>query len=253
MARNGKSDFRRLLRNYATGDPLNCSRPLLFKNPQFPEFPLSLGASSFLASLRNTLFVVTALHALNNSSRGWDEVSVNKHLDIGMTQDKDRYLNIVDYFEDPSVDLAILQTDTPPKEIVKIEPLAVLILDAEPSLSPMFPHLVVRGYPRGLSEIHDDQRVIEHQPVITDAEYIDQDQHRPGYHKIKFTRIEGSVVQSINDMSGSPVFQYRNEGETTHHNFAGVLVEGSAESMFGHFVDGMSLWKLLAKSTDPKN
>ncbi len=82
------------------------------------------------------------------------------------------------------------------------------------------------------------------QGVVSEATY--QQLSTEKYcHTIHFDDL--SNVDSINGLSGSPIFHFKKADKLNvmNYNFAGMLIRGSKESELGHFVDSFAIYAIL--------
>ena len=105
--------------------------------------------------------------------------------------------------------------------------------------------LVTRGFPHSLGGIDYDSGVIEVQSLAFSGNYVGPttDLH---VHTCVFPKLEH--VESINGISGSPVFVVRSVPIGLDYLFAGMIVRGNAERRLFRFVDCSIIFMALSRS-----
>jgi predicted HD phosphohydrolase len=88
---------------------------------------------------------------------------------------------------------------------------------------------IYRGYPIAMREVNFENKHVEQGAVTTRAEYVGLTPYE-AIHELLLRDL--GPLQSIDGLSGSPVFQIHNEEGTqfSREAFAGMLVRGSIES-----------------------
>jgi len=88
MAPIAPSDFRQQLKagvrpltmgntsSITVNAAIESARPLFFANEEYPEYPISIGATCFLIAFKGGAFAITAEHTLTGQRRGLHEIRV---------------------------------------------------------------------------------------------------------------------------------------------------------------------------------
>ncbi|MEO3691526.1 hypothetical protein [Roseateles paludis] len=99
----------------------------------------------------------------------------------------------------------------------------------------------VIGFPRDLSEIDYDDKMVKTHQVTMPATYQAAYAGTRHMHTLKID--DGLALQDFAGFSGGAVFSFeRQVGSLSHCRFCGVVVEGTAQSGLVHFVD---CWHVL--------
>lgn len=213
-------------------DIVTCARPVLFANDN-PEYPFSVGGTTFIVKFRGRSFVVTAKHVLNlkNFTAGQFAIQYRPdrrdflplgalHLARGANEeDTDQY------------DIAVREING---AAVREElygpylPYSLLQMDRLTLFSERGAY-IYRGYPTAMREVDFENHQVEQGAVTTRAEYVARTRYE-ALHELRL--LDLGSLPSIDGLSGAPVFQVHNEDGTQYSReaFAGMVLRGSIES-----------------------
>lgn len=208
-----------------------CVKPLLFKNTE-PEFLLSIKGTCFLFHLDGRYYGLTANHCLNNFSHE----SVRIRLVPGQLE----FLRIGRVLlpknnEHDWMDFTVfeLRDDGLPRTVEEGHFMSMNGTDAE-VLSPQ-DILYVPGCPEEDNNADYESSILFTKVVASNGHYAGPAEAF-GCSKIQF--VDLGPINSLNEFSGAPVIAFRRTGPKNYKQwFAGVLIQASAESKRGHFID----------------
>lgn len=220
-------------------DFVKCSLPLLAENEADDEYPYWFGGTCFLARYRGELYVVTAKHCLHDKTK--DEARVQRRPDsatfltlsaLCTQNDQARHPDDLDH-DDWAVFLAV----TPADDGDALGPILDFDTMANATLPPKDGEvLVVRGYPKVTCEINYDAQAIRWRAWGGTGRY----QGRPGWSAVCHTMVldDVALIESIDGLSGSPVFLMKPRGENRYEAFfAGMALRGDRDARLLHFLD----------------
>jgi len=225
----------------------HCARPVLFANDNH-EYPYSIGGTAFVIKFEGICFVVTAKHVLNlrsfapHQSRVQYRPDGRDFLPLGA-------LYLVHGSEEDDTDQYDIAIREVKADILRpdlfggYEPYPLLSMDRYTIYSERGAYLF-RGYPMDMREVDFDSRKIEQGSVTTRAEYVG----RTKYASIRELRLLNLCpLQSVDGLSGSPVFQVHNEENTKYSReaFAGMIIRGSIESGRVYIIEHQRIIEVL--------
>jgi hypothetical protein len=214
---------------------LDCSLPVLWESDN-PDYPYWFGGTCFLAKYRDEFYVITAKHVI--ADRSPDKLLVHHRAKSRSFFPFDKIYR--DKTPDPedsdSSDWVILHVK---KDLVDwcdppVQPLD--LTRGVPKVSPsgmQAASFAARGYPKCRSGIHYELQLIYWQAFWGFADY-DHASTAKRCHVVMFQDL--SPIESMDGMSGSPVFMVLNGDRNDQAFFAGLLIMGSKDSGLGHFI-----------------
>jgi len=199
----------------------------MFKN-DVDEYPYSMGGTCFVVGYKSRAFVVTARHCLRDRNPreslipltvgGRDFIPLNQY---GTYVQKD--------LNDPAyADLAVFETPLdkyPENKSFKLDRF-LLDLQIGRSVQPDKGIIMLKGYPYEIKGIDYDRCNISVGPFVSDADYLEPASEYCFW--VGFPT-ESIPIQSINGMSGSPVFQFL-PSDYLIRNLIGIVIEGTVKS-----------------------
>jgi hypothetical protein len=225
----------------------HCARPVLFANNN-REYPYSIGGTAFVVKFESLWFVVTAKHVLNLRSFAPHQSCVQYRPD-GRDFLPLGALYLVHGAEEDDTDQYDIAVREVKGDILRpdlfggYEPYALLSMDRYTIYSEKGAYLF-RGYPMDMREVDFDSRKVEQGSVTTRAEYVG----RTKYASIRELRLLNlSPLQSIDGLSGSPVFQVHNEENSKYSReaFAGMIIRGSIDSGRAYIIEHKRIIEVL--------
>jgi trypsin-like peptidase len=215
---------------------LECALPLLAEGDH-ERYPYWFGGTCFAVRFNGRLYVVTAEHCVRDKDRNEVRVQRQPGSDTLVTL---RALFIQDPSqrdaEDPDQhDWAVFQAVEPEDSgdsLVNVVDVAA-VPDA-PLPPPPGHKLLVRGYPKTRCLIDYEKLTIVWQAYGGTGQYVGATSSK-WLHTMKMDDI--SQVESVDGLSGSPVFLAAPEQDGLAFSFAGMVLRGSKESGLLHFLD----------------
>ncbi len=223
---------------------MECAKPLVFENED-EEFSYSMQGTGFLARFNGRYFGITAKHCLRTRTRE----SVRFELD----EKGEHFLPLkavhileADNEADFS-DLAFFEIEQNLVEAADLQGNQFLDIDyfigLDCKLNPKAT-LALRGFPSQLNFVDYERRVIHTQGFCTDGNFGGAAESQY-CGLIKFIDLE--KIESLDGLSGSPVFQFEKLERGYHYLFAGVLIRGSKASGLGSFIYSSIVFRALQK------
>jgi hypothetical protein len=226
----------------------HCARPVLFANAD-REYPYSISGTAFVVKFSDRSFIVTAKHVLRLGSFKPHQLCIQYRPDgkdflpLGAlyvvrgtdSEDTDQYDIAV-----REVDLSALQTEL----YGDYEPYQLFQMDRLTIYSQRGAYLY-RGYPTPLREVDFDCNKIEQGSVTSRAEYVGRTKYA-SIHQLRLLDLK--PLESIDGLSGSPVFQVHNEENSKYSReaFAGMLIRGTIESGAAYLIEHARIIEVLA-------
>lgn len=220
-----------------------CARPIIFEQ-EHKEPHYLIGGTCFLCSFRGDLYVVTAQHCLDGASS--DQIRIQYHpksraflplcSHSAIIHDrrvrKDETIN----YSDIAL-YTVIQAECDLQELALSNSLALESLMNMPL--PIVPEarLFVRGFPSELDNgIDPDFCRIHQQGYLAEANYV-KEAPSPYCHELSF--VLSHDLDSINGMSGSPVFQIIQTptGFKDIYSFVGLMLGERPGTATGIFVE----------------
>ena len=211
---------------------VTCARPVLFAN-ESPEYPYSVGGTAFIVKFQGRTYLVTArhVHNLQNFEAGQFCIQYRPDsrdfLPLGAMylvrgenkEDTDQYDIVVREIDDRAV-REELYGEYPPYSLLQMDRYTIFSQRGA---------YLYRGYPSAMREVDFERKRVEQGAVTTRAEYVGRTPYE-GVHELRLLDLD--PLESIDGLSGSPVFQVHNEAGTKYsiESFAGMLIRGSIES-----------------------
>jgi len=248
-------------------DLLGCTRPILFENND-DIYSYSLGATCFIVEYLSFAFVVTANHCFRSQG---EDVSPESIL-IQQVPGGDTFLpfsSIHKYYESVTddaevIDITIARIATEKlttEERNKLSGFRIKSLISSYQFVDPTANFVFRSYPYQINsietdvdgaisydengEMHIDKKnlksVIRRQAFSGDGVYVSRSTI-PLSHIIRFG-IQPLPLDTVNGLSGSPVFQLVAAGANQQANLVGIITNANSE--IAHFLDAIILLKLL--------
>lgn len=215
-----------------------CALPLLAEGDD-ELYPYWFGGTCFLCRHTGALYAVTANHCLRNKTK--DEVRIQRNPRsptfitlTGLATQRQESLHPGDPEQD---DWAVFEASEP--EESHDDPLVpVLCLDEVPdaALPPTGAHrFIVRGYPNEICGIDYEDLEIKWKAFHGTATCCG----RPSWSQFCFTvKLDDvSGIESIDGLSGSPVFLVDTKTVPYSYSFAGMALRGSKESALLHVLE----------------
>lgn len=215
-----------------------CSLPLLAEGDD-EQYPYWFGGTCFLCRYGEKLYAVTAKHCLRDKAK--DQVRIQRR------PNSPTFITLSGLFtqnpsslhrEDPDQDDWAVLEALDPAEQHDDDLVQPLDLDVVPdaALPPTDQHrFLVRGYPKKICRIEYDACAIKWQAFLGSATY----RERPSWSRFCHTVVIDDVsgVESIDGLSGSPLFLVETRPRPHVFAFAGLALRGSKESSLLHFLE----------------
>lgn len=225
-----------------------CARPVLFYS-ELPAFPFSICGSGFLVRYCGRVFAITARHVATNFDLahaciqydpgvyGFVPMFARYVFAGGDPSDTDQY-DLVIFEADGSKLDASLFSKSPPYELPESE---------APPIFDKTAIFVVQGYPSHLRSLdcEAELKAIISRPMLVDAEYggpcVSDSVHVLRVHCAR-------RIESFDGMSGSPVFQIRqNYPSLSKVWFAGMALRGGASAGELRFLERARIFGALTR------
>jgi hypothetical protein len=205
----------------------------------------TIGGTTFLVRYKSLLCSLTAKHVINNCH------SDTNRIRIRTVYDGTSFLPLKNVTlltgDSTNRDIAIIEVNQKlMDQRLNNEVCPILLDNFSPTNHFTKEHSLFwsRGYPKDLSSVEHDEEQMRFQGVILEASY-ECPRKEEHCHTIRFDDL--SNVDSINGLSGSPIFHFTKSGSRNvmYYNFAGMLIQGSKESKLGHFIDSKAIYAAL--------
>lgn len=223
---------------------LRCSRPVLFENTD-ETYQYSVGGTCFVVTFNEKRYVITAKHVLKHFSP--KQFCVQYHpacrhflslrecycLKDLTTNDTDKYDLAIFSVNDISA-YDHLYEDHPPYSLSLLDK---FVLQSDRS------KYAYRGYPIEIRSIDWLVQHIRNRAFVNEGVYGGR-APMDACHEIKLPFITG--LDSIDGISGSPIFQVDKAGKDYSGSLAGMFLRGFVESKRGFFLDRTVIVSSLA-------
>ena len=213
-------------------DLLLCSRPVLFYNDIW-EYPYSVGGTAFVVFFQGRHFVLTARHVLNLPHFQLNQFRVQYNINkpdtiplAGVTTLKGVNADDTDQY-DVAV-WEVVDTLFQPPLFGDQLPYALPATDASTDFNPTAGYLF-RGFPYEGRIVDYDTRSIQWIALSGRLEYESRTQYA-FLHRLHLAN-DGTLTNA-NGLSGSPVFQVRNQGRYSAVSFAGMLLRANTQTVY---------------------
>lgn len=226
-----------------------CSLPLLAEGSD-STYPYWFGGTCFLCRFGGALYVVTARHCLRDKSKDEVRIQANPNsrallplCSLFTQSDSHRHEDEV------SDDWAVFQVagdGTAVDSMSTVRPLELDELACASWPPPEGHHLVVRGYPKTASEISYEECAIRWRAYMGSARYVCKPTWGDHVHTLRLDDV--TEVESVDGLSGSPVFMVTGDDPPLSVVFAGLVLKGSKKSSLLHFLDARVVRAAVAKS-----
>jgi hypothetical protein len=222
-----------------------CTVPMVSEHTD-ESYRYFIGGTAFITQYRNSLFVITANHVINNRHSDPDRIRIRT------ASNGSRLLplkNINRPLTDCThCDIAIMEVDENALDCESIREIHPMRLDAfnrNNDFNVDHSKFILRGYPDCLcNEVDYDNCVIKNQGVYLHACYCSSNNDKL-VHQIQFCDLDG--VDDLRGFSGSPVLHISDtiKPGTIYYDFAGLLIMGTRSSKIGYFIDSLVIYEVL--------
>lgn len=232
---------------------LQCSKPLILDNDD-PVFPYSSGGTCFLFSFKGHYLALTTAHSFKGRSKDCLRIPYKEN-----ARRNEYFLPTIEayHFDVPRdvadsdfLDLVVVRFD---RDILEREhPNRHHFFDIEAFMHELVlsqgDDLITRGFPDSLNnDIDNEKGVLKHQALMAYAEYAGLATFGSRHiHTMQYAELEG--VDSVNGMSGAPVFKH---GITRNGDarlwFVGMIIRGGASAMQSHFIGPEAFFAFLLR------
>jgi hypothetical protein len=220
-------------------DILKCARPVLFANED-PDYPYSISGTAFIVNFRERLFVITAKHVLNLKNFRPEQFVIQYRPDgrdfvpLGALYT----VRVNDAEDTDQFDIAVreAQVAAPDYHLFgDYAPYNLFAMDRFAIFSEKGSYLY-RGYPTDMRVLDFERKNIEQGAVSTRGEYVGRTRYQ---HVHELTLLDLKPLESIDGLSGSPLFQVQNEdgSNESRESFAGILIRGSIKAGSAYFIE----------------
>lgn len=221
-------------------DLFRCARPILYEIEYSEETWYICSGTCFVILFMDCLYVITAKHCV--SGNDLNTIAILKK----MGSREFLPFNHVFYFkyQNESIDVAILEVDM---NICKKEDVDYqdFLYQDKYILKSQFPVLAFRGFPTDFRDYEYGK--ITHKALLGNAKIDGESRFVDNCKKVRFLGLESVPLESIDGLSGSPMYGYNSINGKFCYYFEGMLIRGNRESQIGHIIKGDVLSDLLLK------
>ncbi|HRY49073.1 MAG TPA: trypsin-like peptidase domain-containing protein [Candidatus Paceibacterota bacterium] len=218
------------------------ARPLVFDSG-LAGYEYAISGTCFLASFRGRNLVITARHCLTGSDGNDVRIACNPVTksflplkQMHRAEGNPDYCDFVVFEAAPEL-LSFEEAATIPYlNLDQLRPRTRQVRQGT--------KLVVPGFPKDLNAV-DYGRFVLHEQRYLPSGYFLGPTSETGIYQLSFDHIEH--VESIDGMSGSPVFSIEEHNDLHYFGFMGMIIRGSVESRSARFIASEIIFQALNK------